>query len=109
MNNQTLKNDVMFRVKTVHSMRKYIHPFRLKVFTLVVSVVAMAFLVSVPNVLQNMLSTVSLDKMVKYFFFAFFQTNLIIQLVTLASIFSALWIIKDAISSFRSVFQLSTN
>lgn len=109
MNNQTLKENVMLRVKTVHLVRKFIHPFRLKIFILVAGVIAIEFLVSVPNVLQNMLGTVSLQKMIGYFFFAFFHTHFIIQTVTLITILSALWLIKDAISSFRGVLKLSTN
>lgn len=109
MNNQTLKQNIMLRVKTVHLVRKFIHPLRLKFLILISSFIAMQFLVSVPNVIQNTFNNTSINKIVEYFFFAFFHTHFLIQAITLVIVLSTLWIIRDTIRSFKNIFQFSTN
>jgi len=109
MNNHALKENIMLRVKTVHLARKFIHPFRLKLFIFALSVMAIEFLVSVPSVLQNMFSERSFQEMIHYFFFAFFHTHFLVQVITLITLLSAGWLLKDAIEGFKDALKFRIN
>ena len=96
--NIQLKKRIMRRVYIISVMRRVFHPVVLKGVILVIFVVVGNILVSVPNVINNML--LASDTKINFLLEAFSQTETLVQMISLGSIFLITWLIKDALQSF---------
>jgi len=96
--NIQLKKRIMRRVYIISVMRQMFNPVVLKSIMLVVFVVVASLLVSIPNVINNML--LASDTKIDFILEAFIQTETLVQMVLLGSIFLITWLIKDALQSF---------
>ena len=96
--NTELKKRIMRRIYIISVMRQIFHPIVLKSIMLVVFVVVTSLLVSIPNVINNML--LASDTKISFILEAFLQTETLVQMVSLGSIFLITWLIKDALQSF---------
>lgn len=102
-----MKSEVMKRVKTVHYMRVVVRPFLVKSSLLILSVFGVASLVSVPNVINNMLN--SQADYFTYISGAFFQTRSIVQVTLIFSLaLFILWSI-DVVKNFKYLRTLKLN
>ena len=96
--NTQLKKRIMRRVYIVSVMKRMFNPVALKSIMLVLFMITASFLVSIPNVINNML--LASDTKISFILEAFLQTETIVQMVSLGSIFLIIWLIKDALQSF---------
>lgn len=103
MNNATLKQEVMLRVKTIHTMRRIIHPFRLKIAVFLSGFALSNILVSVPNVLYNMISGLKPNQYFTYLFDALVHTEVVVQATVLLTIVVGLWMVKDVVIRLKYI------
>ena len=98
--NTEFKKRVMRRIYIISVLRQVFHPVVLKSAMLAVFVLMTSVLVSVPNVIENMPTFTDLGASLRFILRAFVQTETLVQIFSLGSIFLIAWLIKDALKSF---------
>ena len=102
-----MKSEVMKRVKSVHYLRVVVRPFLVKSTLLVLSMVGVASLVSVPNVINNMFNS-KIDYFT-YILQAFYQTRFTVQFILVVSIILSVWWLFDVVKNFKYIRTLKLN
>lgn len=93
--NIELKKRIMRRIYIISVIRQVFHPVVFKSIILLGFLVVANLLVSIPSVINNML--VASDTKIDFILKAFLQTETLVQLVSLGSIFLIIWLIMDAV------------
>ena len=98
--NIQLKKRIMRRVYVISFLKRVFHPFILKGAVLVVLIIVGSVLVSVPNVIANMVSAVKAGSFFSFAINTILQTEVLVQIVFLNSLVLVAWLIVDAVRSF---------
>ncbi len=101
-----LKEDVMFRVKTVSIFNKILDPHLVKSFLLIVSFFAIGYTISLKDVFTNMFSSIGPEQYLNYIFTAFVHTRYIVQISLL--VFGGVFVsaIVDILKATKNIFHL---
>lgn len=106
--NTQLKNKVMRRIYIVAFMRRFLRPFAVKSFFLMVFTVLGATLVSITNVIKNgMYSSEGVLDFVTFFVRALSRTELYTQLLFVGIVTLVVWMIIDSIRSLEHKSSMS--
>ena len=100
-----LRENIMRRVRFIYSVKNNALAFVAKFAVLVFFIVAGSFLVSVPNIINNMPSIFEIGNFVNFFMLAFLKTGLIIQAISLGTIAAIFYIVRDIVKTFRGGSQ----
>ena len=99
--NIQLKKRIMRRIYIISVMKRVFHPIVLKGIMLVLFMVTASFLVSVPNVINNMhISSTNIGASFNFIMNALARTDILVQIIFLGSAILTIWLIKDALQSF---------
>jgi len=100
MSNVNLNKRIMRRVYMIYMLRTLINPITLKSFVLFGAAFAMASLISVTNVLENMPSIADISVFFSFTFSAFTGTEVLVQLLVVAVAAVGLWLVRDFVRAF---------
>jgi hypothetical protein len=110
--NEQLKMDIMRRIERVYFMRSVVRPFVLECIALSALIGSTAFFVSLPNIILNAHSEVSVSGFIKFLFSAFLNTELSVQVITVAAGVVVILVARDTVVGLgraaikvRSVFS----
>jgi hypothetical protein len=95
-----LKKDVMQRVHSIYYMRTVVRPLVVELGLFVASIVAVSFLVSVPNVIINAVHYQTAGKCFAYLFNALLHTKLTVQIILLSALILLGLLAKEIFSNF---------
>lgn len=95
-NQSTIQKRVMRRVYVIYLWRQIMRPRTAKAALLAAGIVAIASVVSLPNVIQNMPG----DPLhfLTFLAAAFLGTEVVVQVLSIATIGVAAWLMKDVVS-----------
>lgn len=96
-----LKNAVAKRVETVFYMRTVVRPLIVESGLLVGSVTAMCLLISVPNIISNLVTFYNVSFYAPYLASAFLHTALSVQILSILSVVFFAVLTKDIIKNLR--------
>lgn len=108
MNNQDsiIKKNVMRRVYFINTARKFTEPRVIKLGLLFVFVATQSLFVSIPHVVSNLgNATHSLEGFFSFIMAAFLNTQLAVQIISVAIALVAIWFISDFIKSSKMAPQ----
>jgi hypothetical protein len=97
MTDEVLKSLIMNRVNRIHSLRKWINAITLKCTAMFVFIAGMLSLVSISNVVANMPQTSDAIAMFYFSKYAFLNTELLVQMFLVASLFFGVWMVRDIV------------
>lgn len=100
--NIKLKRQIMRRVYFISLLKRVLHPFVLKGAVLVVLIVIGSILVSVPNVIVNMIGAIKAGSFFSFIINTVLRTEVLVQVVSLSSVVLVAWLVVDAVRSFSS-------
>ncbi len=90
-----IHTNVMRRVHTIHAVRPLMSG---TAFAAALAIVALYFIgrkVWVARIFENMPNPIHVGSVLRFFEAAFFNTNTVVQVLCVAVVFSALWIVRD--------------
>lgn len=90
-----IKQNVMRRVHTIHAIRPYTSGAALAFVLLGVSLYAIGRFVFVAQVFRNMPAIEDVGAVMRFFVGAFAHTDFVVQALTLLTIASVLWMVRD--------------
>lgn len=91
---------IMRRVHAVHFMRRVFNPVTVKGAVVAVSLVALFFTVSIPDVIGNM-SRLSITEEVGYFLQAYTHTSFIVESAIVLAAAVGIWLVLDIVNNVR--------
>jgi hypothetical protein len=98
--NPTLKNNIMRRVYVVAFLKRTLfRPVFMKAGALVILMVSAFFVVSVPNVVKNILIGKRFDEQVIAFMQAFFATEMIVKVIVLLGFIVCFGLVSDIVKN----------
>jgi hypothetical protein len=100
----SIRRDVMRRVYVIFFLRTVVKPVAIKTAFAVAGVFGVAALVSVHDVFKNMPSLAEFVAFVKFAFYAFVNTGLAEQALSLILIALGLWAVRDLLR-IRALFS----
>ena len=100
VSNIKLKRQIMRRVYVISFLKRVLHPFVLKGAVLVALLTVGSILVSVPNVIANMMSAIKAGSVFDFIINTILRTEVFVQVVFLSVIVLVAWFIVDAVRSF---------
>ncbi|HYE22841.1 MAG TPA: hypothetical protein VEA92_00070 [Candidatus Paceibacterota bacterium] len=92
-----IKQNVMRRVHTIHTVRPYTSGIALAVVLLGISLYAIGRFVFVAQIFRNMPAVGDVSAVLRFFLSAFLHTELLVQVLTLVVCTAALWMLRDII------------
>lgn len=108
-NDIELKKKIMRRIYAIWIFRGLTSPFAVKLVSLVALSVWLTTYVSIGNVLENSVSSVSLDYILSFFAFAFSKTELTAKILLLAFLVPFSLLLKDAKTAIWKMFFRKEN
>jgi hypothetical protein len=94
--NSTLKRNVMLRVRTVHAMRRVCSNATLSGVIFVLALWGIGREVWVARVFQNAPSLTNIAAAMRFFLYAFLDTRLIVQVLTIVALGAFVWFAYQA-------------
>ncbi|HWH07194.1 MAG TPA: hypothetical protein VNU47_01560 [Candidatus Paceibacterota bacterium] len=91
----------MRRVHTIHAVRPFVSGAALAFVALGISLYTLGRLVFVAQVFRNMPALGDIGSLTRFFLDAFLTTEVVVQLITVAIVFSALWMVADLLKLMR--------
>ncbi len=104
--NEQLKREVMTRVRTVYRIRQITKPLVIEIALLVASLVAVSFMVSIPNIVANLSLLPAWYQYGFYLTQAFFQTQFAVQLSVVAMTVIFILLVRDIVRNLRYTLSL---
>jgi len=95
MTNSSVHQNVMRRVRTIHTLKSAASGVGASVLVLVASLYLIGREVWVARIWENMPSVSNLAAFARFFTYAFTHTHLSVQLLVLFVIFAALWLLRE--------------
>ena len=98
-----LKQNIMRRIYAIYALRAVVP----KVLVLAVALGLLKYFVSFVNVFANMPSITEVSQSIAFFWSAFINTDIVVQLAFAATVVSGAYMIRDVISNLKTMYRFA--
>jgi len=98
-----IKQNVMNRVRTIHTVRPFTSGTAVALFLIVLSLYAIGRFIFVAQVFRNMPSPADIGAFLNFFVVAFMHTDFIVQVLSVLVVASLIWVARDVVRSIHSL------